>query len=179
MNDPDKKACPFCAEIIPAKAKVCPRCRQWLTLRSFRHPLVTMLVHSLPMIAIWVGCSLAVLSRLDRTINPKPYYSEFPNSLKILESRMNWVQARDGLRIYLTGILTNDSSVSWKSVEFDCRFFDAKRAMVDASTGYGGVTINPHDDAGFRVSITPVAPTNEYSSFTISVGNARNLKGWF
>lgn len=179
MNDPDMKTCPFCAEIIPAKAKVCPRCRQWLTLKSFRHPLVTMLVFVIPLIAIWVGGSVAALSRLDRMMNPRPYYSEFPGSLKILESRMNWVQTREGLRIYVTGVLTNDSPVSWRSAELDCRFFNPEGVMVDASPGYSGVTISPHNDAGFRVSITPISPTNDYASFKISVSNARNMKGWF
>ena len=179
MNDTEKRTCPFCAEIIKAEAKLCPRCRQWLTRKSFRHPLVAMLVHVIPMLAIWVVGSVAVFSRFDQMMNPKPYYSEFPGSLKILESHMNWAQTRDGLRVFITGVLTNDSPVAWRSAEFDCRFFNASGVMIDASTGYGGATVSPHDDTAFRVSIIPTAPTNDYASFKVSVGHARNLKGWF
>ncbi len=161
------------------EAKLCPHCRQWLTLKSFRHPLISLLVHVLPVTAIWVAIGVVGFSRLDEMQNPKPYYSEFPNSLKILESRMNWAQSNDGLRIYITGVLTNTSPESWKDAEFDCRFFDSHGAMLDADVGHGYMTILPHDDTAFRVGIIPNATTNEYASFKIFVGNARNAKGWF
>jgi hypothetical protein len=179
MNDPEKRTCPFCAEIIKAEAKLCPHCHQWLTLKSFRHPLVMLLVHVVPVTVVWVALAIAMISLFDNFQNPKPYYSEFPDSLKVLESRMNWAQTSDGLRIYITGVLTNTSPVTWKSTEFDCRFFDSRGVMLDAGTGQGYATILPHDDTAFRVSIIPTAPTNGYASFNISVGNARNAKGLF
>lgn len=177
MNDPEIRACPFCAEIIKAQAKLCPRCHQWLTLKSFRHPLVMTLTHVVPFLVLWIGTSVVTFSFLDRLQNPKPYYSEFPDSLKILESRMSWVQASDGLRIYITGVLTNTSSVPWKEAEFDCRFFDPHGVMLDAGTGHSYATIPPHDDSAFRVSLAPTAPTNGYVSFTASVANARSANG--
>lgn len=179
MNGPEKRTCPFCAETIAAQAKVCPRCHQWLTLRSFRHPLVSTLVHLIPLLAFWVAGTAAVLSAFDRLQNPRPFYSEFPHALTVLESRMNLAETKDGLRLFVTGVLTNDSPVTWGSVEFDCRFFDANGVMVDASTGRGGVTVGPHDDAAFRVSVLPIAPKDDYTSLKISVGNAKNTKGLF
>ena len=177
MNDPEKRTCPFCAEVIKAEAKLCPRCHQWLTLKSFRHPLVMLLVHVVPLAVLWVGGAIFTFSLLDSFQNPKPYYSEFPNSLKIIESRMNWVQTEKGLRIYITGVLTNTSPVTWKEAEFNCRFFDSHGVMLDADTGHGYVAILPYDDTAFRISIIPIARTNDYTSFKISVGNARNANG--
>ena len=92
---------------------------------------------------------------------------------------MNWARTQEGLRIFMTGVLTNSSPEAWKSVEFDCRFFDAAGVMVDADTGSGRADICPHDESAFRVSIIPTAPTNRYTSFKISVGNAINGKSWF
>jgi hypothetical protein len=179
MNDPEKRICPFCVETINAKAKLCPHCRQWLTWKSFRHPVVAMLVHVVPLVVIWVVLAMVIPARIAHLFNPKPHYSAFPNSLKILESRMNWVQTPKGLRIYITGVLTNTSPVSWGDVEFDCRFFDSHQAMQDADTGRSYVTVAPDDDMAFRVAIIPTAPTNDYASFKIAVGNARNANGMF
>ena len=161
------------------EAKLCPHCRQWLTLKSFRHPLVMVFTHFVPALGIWVVFMVAMFSILDSIQNPKPYYSEFPSALKIIESRMNWAQTEKGLRIYITGVLTNTSPVAWRGTEFDCRFFDSDGVIVDADTGHGYVTISPYDDAAFRVAIIPIVPTNEYTSFKISVGNATSAKGLF
>jgi hypothetical protein len=179
MNDPEKRICPFCVESIEVKAKICPHCHQWLTLKSFRHPLVMMLVHVVPVTVVWVVLIAVMFSSLDRLQNPKPYYSEFPNSLKILESRINWAQTENGLRIYVTGVLTNTSPVAWKDAEFDCRFFDSRGMMLDADTGHNYATILPFDEAAFRVSIVPTAPKNNYATFKIFVGNARSARGRF
>jgi hypothetical protein len=179
MNDPEMRICPFCAEAIKVKARICPRCHQWLTLKSFRHPLVSLLVHVVPMAAIWITFGALIFSSLERWQNPKPYYSEFPNSLKILESRMNWTQTPNGLCIYITGVLTNVSPVVWKDAEFDCRFFDNKGMMIDAATKSGHLDVLPFDDSAFRVAVIPTAQTNEYASFKIFVSNARNTKSLF
>jgi hypothetical protein len=179
MNDPEKRTCPFCFETIPVKAKLCPRCRQWLTWKSFRHPTISLIVHVVPMTAFWIVLCVTLFSRMDQFQNPKPYYSEFPNSLKILESRLNWAMTDKGLRIYITGVLTNTSPITWSSAEFDCRFFDSHGTMLDADAGHSYMTVLPYDDAAFRVAIIPVAPTNEYASFKICVSNARNAKGWY
>jgi len=179
MSDPEKKICPFCAEAISVRAKLCPRCRQWLTWRSFRHPVVYFLFHVLPVTVLWGVLMIVAFSKLSQLGNPKPYYSQFPNSLKILQSRMNWAQTQNGLRIYIAGVLTNTCPVPWKDVEFDCRFFDSQGVMLDADTGQSYLTVPPYDDSAFRVAIIPSAPTNEYTSFKISVGSARNAAGWF
>ena len=179
MKETVKGICPFCAETVKTEAKLCPHCRQWLTMRSFRHPLISLLVFGIPMILVVVFGALSLFSVLDRLSNPKPYYSDFPDSLRILEANMNWAVVRDELRIYIAGVLTNTSPVAWKDPEVDCRFFNAKGEMIDAATGFGHVTVEPHDDTAFRVSITPTALTNGYASFKVSIGHARNSRGWF
>jgi hypothetical protein len=179
MSDEAKRKCPFCAEAVQATAKLCPHCRQWLRIGSFHHPLVGLFVFGLPLCAVFILLGAVLLVKLDRLMNPKPYYSEFPNAIRVVDSRLNWVQRHDGLYIYLTGILTNQSPVGWHGLEFDCRFFDSDGVLVDAATRGGGTTVGANDDSAFRVSLVPASPTNRYVSYQISVNNARNAKGLF
>jgi hypothetical protein len=173
-----EKNCRFCAEMIPAAARICPRCRQWLSLRSFRHPLVGALL-----LALLVLMALAILfrfiDRVQRFTNPPPYYSDFRNSIQILQSNMEWVDTTDGARLFVTGILTNQSQIAWRAPEFECRFFNSKRQMIDAANGSTYLTVLSGADSAFRVSVKPLRSSNEYSSFQITVSNARNVGGPF
>jgi predicted nucleic acid-binding Zn ribbon protein len=178
MNFQPSRDCPFCAEPIPGAAKVCPRCGQWLTLRSLRNPVVLMFVHVMPMLLVWFALGAVLLRQFERLGNPGPFYSNFPSALRITESRMNWVESPKGTQIYLTGILTNKSAVDWRGLEFDCRFFDRAGRLIDAGNGHGYLTACAHDETAFRVALQPTAPTSDYASFRISVSTARNTAGW-
>jgi predicted nucleic acid-binding Zn ribbon protein len=173
------RTCPFCAETISAAAKLCPRCRQWLSWHSLRNPAVSASVMGCTVLVCFFVMVWAILRTLDHAFNPPPYYTEFPNALQILESRMNWVSTKDGPRIYVTGTLTNQSPLAWTSLEFDCRFFDAQGRMVDAANARGGLTIRSNDDSAFRAVVLPATDSNEYRAFKISVSTARNTKGRF
>jgi hypothetical protein len=174
MNADQNKICPCCAENIKLAAKVCPRCRQCLSLRSLRHPITGMLFLTIPLVVIFPLAFFGLVSKFDHIFNPKPHYTDYIGSLRITESRMNLVNSTNGIRIYLVGILTNQSQITWKDVEFDCRFFDDRGTLVDAQSGLARFTVEPNNDSAFRVSIVPSRPTNEYASFKISVSTARN-----
>lgn len=177
QNPAESKVCPYCAERINHRAKLCPRCRQWLTLRSIRNPAVAAWVYGIPHLALYGLLGFFILAKLDAIFNPKPDYSELPNALAIVDSHMNFADTANGLRIYITGILTNRSNVAWRSVEFECRFFDANGGLVDADHPHAGVTIEAHDDTAFRTIVTPSRSTNLYASYRIVVTTARNTKG--
>lgn len=175
----NQKTCPFCAEQIRQTAKLCPRCRQWLTLRSIRHPVICMLIGVLPLL-LGAALFIVTISRMfDNIGNPGPYYSAFASPLTILESNMNWAETSSGLRIYLTGVLTNESFQAWKDVEVECRFYDRTGNLIDAANGLTRFTVLPESDSAFRVSVTPSRATNDYAGYRVSVSNARNAKSWF
>ncbi len=179
MSDPSTRTCPFCAETISAAAKVCPHCQQWVRLKSLRHPLIQVLLYGLPFLVFWVGLGWVVVGYFEKFANHRPYYSEFPDALQIREARMRFVETDRGLRLWIVGVVTNTSPIAWRSAEFDCRFYDGAGALVDAGTGFSSFTVLPHRDAAFRISLEPMAPTNAYGSFSVSVSYARNAKGWF
>jgi hypothetical protein len=173
------RTCPYCAESIKHEAKVCPRCRQWLTLRSVRNPAIAVWVYGLPHLVLYAGFVILILTAVDRVVNPEPDFTAFVNSLRVMESRMDWVQASNDPRIFVTGILTNGSEFAWRDIELECRFFDTKGQLVDAAHPFVRLTIQPHDDTAFRATVTPSHATNDYASFRVSVSTARNTKSLF
>jgi hypothetical protein len=174
LKQDENKTCRYCAESIPARAKVCPRCRQWLTFRSFRNPVVILFTTILPFLAM----QAIFLLPLGNIVNPPPYYSDFRGSIQILNSNMNWAETTDGSRVYLTGLLTNQSKIAWKDPEFECRFYDSKGQMVDAMNGTAYLTVLPGADSAFRVAVKPLLSSNNYTSFRISASNARNVRSF-
>jgi hypothetical protein len=178
LNSP-RRTCPFCAEDIGAAAKVCPRCRQWLTWRSVRHPAVLMCLTALPLMLLLSTLGAVLMKAVNQFWNPAPYYTEFPDTLQVLESQMHWVQTKEGLRIFVTGILTNTGPTNWRGIEMDCRFYNAAGTMVDAANARPYLTIGAHDDSAFRAAVVPGVSSNEYQSFKLSVSTARNARSLF
>jgi uncharacterized Zn-finger protein len=178
LETASSRICPFCAESIKQEAKVCPRCRQWLTLRSLRNPAIAVWVYGLPHVVLY-GLLMLILTAFDRIENPKPDYAAFVNSLRVMESRMNWAETSSGPRIYITGILTNQSDLAWRDIELECRFLDANGRLVDAAHPHVFLTIQPHDDTAFRADVNPSRPTNDYAASRVRVSTARNTKGLF
>jgi hypothetical protein len=173
------RTCPCCAETIRATARVCPRCRQWLSWRSIRHPFVSASVLTVASAAFFLVVAFGLLRTFHRLLNGPPYYAEFLGSLRVLESRLNWVQTQQGPRIYVTGLLTNSSPIAWKEVELECRFYDSASNLVDAANARSFLTIHAHDDAAFRATVVPGVSSNQHGSFRISVSTARNGKSIF
>lgn len=128
------------------------------------------------MTALFLFFFVLMLSRVEGLLNPRPFYAEMPDSLRVLESRMLWVETTNGPRIYVIGMLTNHSAVAWKDVELQCRFFNTEGAMIDAASPGARLTILPAGDAAFRGTVTPGSPKSDYDTLSVTVSSARNAR---
>ena len=173
------RTCPYCAEAIKPAAKLCPRCRQWLTLRSVRNPSVLLWVAGGSLVTVLLVAGSTLLTRMERFWNPKPSYTKQLRALRVIESRMAWRQTTTDRRIHLTGVLTNQSQVPWRDVELECRFFDTKGVMIDVAHPRCSLTIQPWDDSAFSTLVYAARPTNTYASYTLTVNMARNANANF
>ena len=175
MTDSETKTCRFCAEPIRRPARVCPHCRLWQTVWSLHNPLVT--------VTLVFGCvgamGLVVLGMLNQTFKPKPDFSAYQDQIVVTSSRMAVPATNRTNRISLIGTVTNQSPIGWKSVELDCRYFDADHRLIDAKSGYLSGTILGHDERAFRIDLDPAYPLGDYSSYQVTVRFARNGKSAF
>jgi hypothetical protein len=174
MNPEPSRNCPHCAEPIKATAQLCPHCRQWLTFRTLRNPAVACWLFAGFALVTWMVSTFTYLVSIRHSFTPRPFYYESPNHLRLTESRMSWRVFDSGLRIVLTGVLTNESNVPWERVEFEGRFFDTNGVMVDVANRFDDFTVPPHDETAFRIYITPGRDANSYASYRLSVVGAQN-----
>jgi hypothetical protein len=144
-----------------------------------RHPHVAPLLFGIPMMLIGLSVLLALFRLAEKTWNPPPYYSDHVGSIRVLESRFNWVDTKDGVRIFITGLATNQSPIAWKSLEFECRFFDANGTMIDGCNSHASLTIQPSTESAFRVIVKPVQAAATYKTHRIAVTTAQNIKSLF
>lgn len=179
MNETTRRICPFCAESIPARARVCPRCRQWLSWRSLRHPQTQLLLIEIPLLVVVLLGLGQFVRAFHGLFDPRPNYSEAPGALTVIRSAFNWVDTEKGPRLFVTGVLTNHSALAWRDPEFECRFFDAEGHLVDAAHRTSFLTVKPADDPAFRVVIEPARPREVYQTLQVKVSWAKNARAVF
>jgi len=132
-------------------------------------------------VVVLLGAGVFALDRLfpDALFLQGRVFARHRSELEVTESRMNWVQTKDGLRIFVTGLLTNPSAAAWQSLEFECRFFDTHGAMIDAANARGLLTVAANAQSAFRVSVVPGSASNAYASFATAVSTARSSRAPF
>lgn len=170
MSEPGNRICPYCAERINFAAKVCPRCRQWLSIYSLRNPVVLMLIHGL-VILVFMGMILMMFHRMFWN---GQNFSQYRDGLSIVESRMNLRAGPGDPGIYVVGLLTNRTDVGWKDIQLDVRFFDKSGQMIDAMSGMILATALAHSEVAFRKAVTPGRPLSDYDSYRVYIRFARD-----
>ena len=123
--------------------------------------------------------AVCMAGMLRRSLNPPPYFDDSPTALKILESQMFFKDTTNGPRIYITGILTNQSQTAWRDIEFECRFLGTNGNLIDAYASRPSMTVQAKDDSAFRVTVVPIRNFQEYANLKIFISNARNVKSPF
>src|SRR2546421_191400 len=91
---------------------------------SWCNPTPSMRLRFVPLVIAGFVLMFRVIDRVQRFMNPPPYYSDFKDSIQIVKSNLNWVETAEGPRLFVTGILTNQSQIAWRAPEFECRFYN-------------------------------------------------------
>ena len=175
MSVPIFKICPYCAEQINAAAKVCPRCRQWLSIYSLRNPAAFMGVFCLCILVFWVGTQM----QLQKLFNSGLDFSPYRDGIAVVESRMNIKDAGKDSSVYVVALITNRTEITWKEVQLEVRFFSKTGNLIDARTSWANTPIFPHGDSAVNIKVLPGRPLSDYESYKIFVRYARGVHAHF
>lgn len=174
MTNHETKTCPECAEPIKRDARICPRCRQWQTLWSIQHPAT----FCTAAVGWFMVMGITSLVLFERAVSPQPDFSKFRDQIAVTESKMATRQSEKDNFVFMVGIVTNRSDISWKELQFECRFFGPKSELIDAKTYHQQGAIFDHGTMAFRFDLRAARPLADYASHQVTVRFARNAKGW-
>lgn len=170
-----KKTCPYCAEEVMAIAKVCPHCRNWLSIYSLRNPIVGGVFACLFATILIIG----MLTSVHRLMNPGRDFSPYRESISVVESRMNFKPDEYGDAFYVVAILTNKCDLAWKNPQLDLRFFNKAGTLIDTTVYTGGGVIYPNGELAVKVKNRPNHAVSEYDSCKVFVRSAVDPKTRF
>lgn len=176
MSDQNLKTCRYCLEKIAAGARVCPRCGQWLSIRSLKNPVVMA-----ALICLWAALSITALELVMRkNFNPGIDFSPYRNQVFVTESQMRLgTNYENEGSISIVAMITNQTDLAWKQVPLEVRFFDKAGALIDVGQGDYLNTLYPESEAAIRIDTDALRPLADYASYKIYVGSAHDAHSRF
>jgi hypothetical protein len=177
MSEENFKTCRYCGEQIKAIAKVCPRCRQWLSILSWRNPAILMAATSICFLLVVAGLVFGMHRILDPGIDFFPYHSQ----VYVVDSHFifgtNTVSNLPFVGV--VAVVTNQSDKAWASVELEARYFDKTGKLIDVGHSQYPWTLYAKSDGAVRVSSGALYPFADYASYKIYLGGARDAHSRF
>jgi hypothetical protein len=178
------RICPFCAETIKEAAKVCPHCRFWQPSSkwSVRNPQFLQSVTSVICAAALFGAVFGLAYFLQHLIGPKRDFAPYQIQIVVVSSEMSFrMPSSSNLTVSVVGVITNQSEFGWKHVGLEAQLFDKDRKLIDvisSDSDYGGITVLPHSEAGFKIEGKATKKESEYASHKVFVRTAKDIKTW-
>jgi hypothetical protein len=176
MNEENLKTCRYCAEQIKATAKICPRCRQWLSVFSLRNVSILIVMTWIWTFYLMIGLVVTV----HRWVNPGTNFAPYRSQIAIVESRMCcWTNKENALFVSVIAVVTNQTDMAWRETEIDARFFDKAGTLIDIGRGEYYDTLYPKTDGAIRINAGMLRPLADYDSYKIYIGSAKDSNSRF
>lgn len=164
--------CPYCAEQVKTTAKICPWCRQWLSLFSLRNPSTFAMAFYLCLLIFSIGFLLF----FHRLVGPGTDFSSYRDGISVIESRMSFATEEKDPKVYVIAVITNQTEMAWKNIQLDTRFFDKSGTLIDARTYSDNARILPHEDLAVRITTKPSHALSDYQSCKVFIRCARDAR---
>lgn len=175
MEENNTKLCKMCYKEIPGKAKKCPYCHHWQSKFSMIvwNPVV-------PVIAFLIPYAF-FMYMLANMFEKGEDFTPYRNQITIGDSELKFGEKKCGETVAETvaviGTMSNKSSVPWKDVQIEVRFYDGNGRMIDSKQQKDYPFEVPADgNAAFKVSTLREFPKEQYVKYNVSIISASDAR---
>jgi len=175
MEENESKLCKMCYKEIDRRAKKCPYCHHWQNKISMIvwHPAFPISIVLVFYLAVFILMGVAFESMFDKGEDFTPYR----NKITISESELKFGEAESGPTVVVMGKMTNDSSLSWKDIQLEVRFYDPNKNLIDTDQKNKYSFVVPANDVSmFKVSIAREFPEEQYDTCEVRVLSATDAR---
>jgi predicted nucleic acid-binding Zn ribbon protein len=128
----DQYSCPYCTQQIPAHAKKCSYCHEWLA--PGRWDLKNPNIHwtLVAIVALITSFGIEHYNEKSAQVTPKQALQQFVKGTSKIVVLSNKI-IKNGKRLYIAGDLKNDESVNWDNVYVTANYFNKAGEKIDTS----------------------------------------------
>lgn len=175
MEETQSKICKMCFMEIDSRAKKCPYCHHWQNKLTIvvHNPAFMMLLGIIPMVIVFVFVGIMFQRMFDKGEDFAPYRDQ----ITITECELMFGHNNEGPTVIVMGKMKNDTTISWKEVQLELRFYDRDNKMVDTDQTLKFSFVAPANDVStFKVSIPREFAEEQYVSAEARVLSAKDAR---
>ena len=175
MEEITSKICKMCYKEIDKRAKKCPYCHHWQKKISMIvwNPAFGVFLVMIPYLAVYIFMGTAFKSMFDKGEDFTPYR----NQITINKTELKFGETSCGPTVVAMGTMTNNSSLSWKDVQLEARFFDNNNKLIDTDQKNKYSFVIPANDIStFKISIPREFPEEQYASCKMRILSAKDSR---
>jgi len=175
MEEITSKICKMCYKEIDSRAKKCPYCQHCQNKFSMVvfHPAFGVIFVLIPILLVYIFMGLMFKGMFDQGEDFTPYRTQ----IAISEPELKFGKTARGPTVVVMGKMTNNSSLSWKDVQLEVRFYDKDNKLIDTDQKEKYSFVVPANDIStFKVSILREFSEEQYANFKVRILSARDSR---
>jgi hypothetical protein len=137
------------------------------------------LIASSPFIGIVIVLIFYVLMAylVSKIFDKGEDFTPYRNQITISDSELKFGEKKSGETVAVIGTMSNKSSVPWKDVQIEVRFYDSNGKMIDSKQDKDySFEVPANGNAAFKVSTLREFPKEQYVKCDVAIISARDAR---
>ncbi len=176
MEENDTKICKMCYKEIPRKARKCPYCHHWQNKLS-------MIISNpgLPIIIFLIPYAFLMYIFTTNMMDTGEDFTPYRDQITIISSELKFGEKKVcetvAETVAVVGTMSNGSSIPWKEIQIEVRFYDSDGKMIDSEQQKKYTFEIPADgNATFKISTMREFPKEQYVKYEVSIISASDAR---